>query len=142
MIVTVQFRGTSKTYEYNTRIDNLIIGGWYDILVDNYTTYNSFVKILGCRYGADKRYRTITKAKLIDAPRKPHPYHKIYVNSKKKVITVVWHDGSHTVVKCQDGDDFDIEKGIAMCFMKRVFDNRGCYNDAFKDTIEISEFKK
>ena len=139
MIVTVQFKGGLKTYDYNTRIDNLIVGGLYDILVDDRTTYDNPVKILGYRYGADKSCRTITRVKLVDAPRKPHPYYKIYVNNKKKVITVVWRDGSHTVVKCQDGDDFDIEKGIAMCFMKRVFDNRGCYNEAFKDTIEIGE---
>lgn len=139
MIVTVQFKGSLKAYDYNTRIDNLIIGGWYDILVDDRTTYDNPVKILGYCYGTDKSCRTITKVKLIDAPRKPHPYHKIYVNNKKKAITVVWRDGSHTVVKCQDGDDFDIEKGIAMCFMKWVFNNRGCYNEAFKDTIEIGE---
>jgi len=31
-----------------------------------------------------------------------------------------------------------LEKGIALCFMKKFFDNRGCYNNAFRD-YEISE---
>lgn len=37
--------------------------------------------------------------------------------------TVVWMDGSKTVVKCSEHDDFDPEKGIALCYMKKVFGN-------------------
>lgn len=45
----------------------------------------------------------------------------------KKVIfndpatIVYWEDGSKTVVKCQEGDTFDKEKGLAMCIAKRVY---------------------
>ena len=139
MIVTVQFKGSSRFYNYNTKVDNLIIDGWYDIVVDDITVYSNPVKILGFNPGTDKNYRTITRVKCITAPAKPHPYKQIYINNKKKVITVVWNDGTHTMIKCQDGDYFDIEKGVAMCFMKRAFNNRGCYNDAFKDVIEIGK---
>ena len=43
----------------------------------------------------------------------------------KKVIfnnpatIVFWSDGTKTVVKCQEGDTFDQEKGLALCFMKK-----------------------
>lgn len=36
---------------------------------------------------------------------------------------VFWNDGTKTVCKCSKGDTFDAEKGIAMCFMKKIFGN-------------------
>lgn len=40
---------------------------------------------------------------------------------------VFWKDGTKTVVKCGDKDDFDKEKGLAMAFMKKVLGNKGNY---------------
>lgn len=40
-----------------------------------------------------------------------------------------WSDGTKTVVKCQNGDIFDPEKGIAMAYMKKAFGGNGSYND-------------
>lgn len=40
---------------------------------------------------------------------------------------VFWKDGTKTVVKCEDKDDFDKEKGLAMAFMKKVLGNKGNY---------------
>ena len=33
---------------------------------------------------------------------------------------VFWKDGTKTVVKCQDGDEFDPEKGLAMAIAKKA----------------------
>ena len=33
---------------------------------------------------------------------------------------VMWSDGTKTVVKCGENDDFDPEKGVAMCCMKKL----------------------
>lgn len=140
MIISVRFKGTStKVYDYNTNIDNLIIGGWYNIIADNRTSYDNPVQILNYKQGNNKSLRTLTQATLIKAPSKPHPYKNIYINKKKGVVTVIWEDGTHTKVKCQDGDNFDSEKGIALCFMKKYFNNRGCYNDVFRNITEIGE---
>lgn len=35
---------------------------------------------------------------------------------------VFWVDGTKTVVKCRPDDSYDIEKAVAMCFMKKLFD--------------------
>lgn len=48
---------------------------------------------------------------------------------------VYWHDGTKTVVKCQDGDEFDPEKGLAMAFCKKFFGNRGNFNNVFKKYV-------
>lgn len=40
---------------------------------------------------------------------------------------VFWDDGTKTVVKCQDGDEFDPEKGLAMAIVKKAYGNKGSY---------------
>lgn len=56
----------------------------------------------------------------------------------KKVIynnpatIVLWKDGTKTVVKCQENDTYDPEKGLAMCFAKKALDNKGHYMETFK----------
>lgn len=45
---------------------------------------------------------------------------------------VYWADGTKTVVKCQEGDTYDKEKGLAMCFVKKLKSNKSYFNDVFK----------
>lgn len=45
---------------------------------------------------------------------------------------VYWLDGTKTVVKVQDGDTYDPEKGLAMAICKKALGNEGNYNDVFK----------
>lgn len=47
--------------------------------------------------------------------------------------TIVWfNDGSKTVVKCQKDEVFDKEKGLAMAIVKRLYGNKGSFNEVFK----------
>lgn len=48
---------------------------------------------------------------------------------------VLWKDGSKTVVKCQEGDVFNLEKGLAMCIIKKLSGNKGNFNDIFRKWI-------
>lgn len=138
-IVTIKFEGTSnKKYYYNTNLD-LMVGGIYEIVADSRTNYDNHRVMVTNIYPSrrDNMFRTITEAKLIQAPSKPDkPYKKIIVHPAKKTICVLWKDGTKTIMKPQPEDEFDLEKGIAMCFMKRWYDNRGCFNDVFKD-VEV-----
>lgn len=45
------------------------------------------------------------------------------------VTVVYWGDGVKTVVHCQDGDRYDPRTGLLLCCAKRLFGNRGRYND-------------
>lgn len=142
--IIVKFKGTEKRYIYKTRL-NLMVGAIYDITADNSKTYNNPVLIEEINEKAPKNYnyaypmREITNAVLIQAPRRPTANVKIIINEKKKTTVAIWGDGSKTVVKCQPGDEFDAEKGIAMCFVKRSFNNRGCYNDWMREVISANE---
>lgn len=40
---------------------------------------------------------------------------------------VLWKDKSKTVVKTQNGEHYDPEKGLAMCILKKVYGNKGRY---------------
>ncbi len=54
---------------------------------------------------------------------------------------VYWADGTKTVVKCQPGDIFDPEKGLAMAIAKRVYGDNGRYCELFKKWIPDSDEK-
>ncbi len=67
---------------------------------------------------------------------------KVIFNGPTTIVK--WKDGTKTVVKCQEGDCFDPEKGIAMCFTKKALGNKGNFNNVLKKhmpkvkTIEIN----
>ena len=78
-------------------------------------------------------YYAATTAKAVSVP------------SIKKVIfnypatIVLWSDGSKTVVKCQDGDIYDPEKGLAMAISKKALGNKGNYCNEFKKWLPEDE---
>ena len=48
---------------------------------------------------------------------------------------VFWTDGSKTIVKCQEGETFDPEKGLAMAISKKMFGNNYGYYEIFAKYI-------
>ena len=60
----------------------------------------------------------------------------------KKVIfndpatIVIWADGEKTVVKCQNGEPYDPEKGLAMAISKRALGNKHEYYNTFKHWLK------
>lgn len=55
---------------------------------------------------------------------------------------VKWADGTKTVVKVQKGEPYDEEKGLAMAFIKKIYDNKGNYNDIFRKWCPKKEVPK
>lgn len=54
---------------------------------------------------------------------------------------VFWTDNTKTVVKCQEGETFDPEKGITMAFFKKTHGNKGSYfNDIKKWADKYEEY--
>lgn len=66
-------------------------------------------------------------------------------NTIKKVIfhdpatIIYWEDGTKTVVKVQNGEKFDPEKGMAMAICKKTHGNDGSYYEAFKKFLPKEE---
>ena len=78
-----------------------------------------------------KRDGIVARATLIPKPANYLPEIK-NVKFNSPATIVFWADGTKTVVKCQDGDDYSKEVGLAMCIVKKVFGNTSKYNDIFK----------
>ena len=49
---------------------------------------------------------------------------------------VFWNDGTKTVVKCQNHEEFDHEKGLAVAFFKKMHGNKGHYFEEIKKWTE------
>lgn len=63
----------------------------------------------------------------------------------KPATIVFWNDGTKTVVKCQAGDTYDPEKGLAMAVCKKALgynDSQSNFNDIFKEWLPKVEEKK
>ena len=51
---------------------------------------------------------------------------------------VLWSDGTKTVVKCQDGDEYDRERGVLACIAKMAAGNTGRYNNLVKAALQFA----
>lgn len=57
----------------------------------------------------------------------PNPQVRLCMSDIKEVIfnepatIVIWKDGTKTVVKCKEGEEFIKESGLALCVMKKCF---------------------
>ena len=52
---------------------------------------------------------------------------------------VLWKDGTKTVVKCQEGDFYSEEMGLALCIAKKAMGNKGNFNNVFRKWIPEEE---
>lgn len=52
---------------------------------------------------------------------------------------ILWNDGTKTVVKVQDGDVFDPEKGLTMAIIKKLLGNQGNYYNELKKWLPKEE---
>lgn len=136
MIVSVRFNGVGKEYLYYTKV-GLTLGAMYEIVADERTKYDNPVKIVGVYrdgVGIDKgSLRTITSAKMVGNTARPNDgAEKFIFNEEEGVTVALWKDGTKTIIRCQEGDTFDKEKAIALCYMKKVLGNRGSFNETLK----------
>lgn len=67
----------------------------------------------------------------------PFEIEKVIVNYP--AVIILWRDKTKTVVKCQENDNWDIEKAIAMCFVKKALGNEGNYYNHIRDALKKCE---
>ena len=63
---------------------------------------------------------------------------QVYFN--EPVTVVLWADGTKTIVKCQEGDTYSKETGLAVAIAKKALGNKGNFNEVFKKWIP--EYRK
>lgn len=133
----VTFNKEGKIYTYKSKM-KLEVGEKYKISSE-YRTYENPVTIRSCTpYSSIPASQVveITKAERTYDKKIKSPISQVYFNEEKGTTAVKWYDGTTTKVSIQDGEPFDKEKGIALCFMKRKYNNRGAYFNIIKKGIE------
>lgn len=63
---------------------------------------------------------------------------KIIFNPPATVI--LWADGTKTVVKCGEHDEFDPEKGLVMAITKKLLGNKGNYYNVIKSLLKDAKY--
>ena len=62
---------------------------------------------------------------------------KVVFNAPATIV--FWGDDTKTVVKCQPDDTFSRETGLAMAITKKVYGNKGNYNNVFRKWVPKDE---
>ena len=96
---------------------------FYDIRNDAEVPRNTYRNILNSTYGISSLRIPEIKNVIFNDP----------------ATIVFWEDGTKTVVKCQDGDEFDPEKGLAMAIAKKAYGNKGSYCNKMKKWLPKEE---
>ena len=142
MLYHVRYNGIGKTYMFKSKLD-LKVGKTYDIVADSRTRYSSPVLIIAAEIDQPTaiEVRTITSAICVDngvAVNIPDDrIKKVYFNMTNGITTVIWYDDVKTMVKCGEDDEFDAEKALALCYMKRMLGNTGAFNKTLNKHITV-----
>ena len=102
-----------------------------------------FTKTNGLDIG--KMLGTITNTEIIVGSLEPQPPQITKVIFNYPATVVKWSDGTKTVVKCGELDEFDREKGLALAIAKKYYGNTGRYYDEMKKWLQdddIAQTKK
>lgn len=112
-----------ETYEQRlVKLNNMLSRG----VIDE-ETYKVMRSQLYARYGLGKT--NIERTMLFP------DINKVIFNPPATIV--LWGDGTKTVVKTQNGEKFDPEKGLAMAIAKKAYGNKGSYFDKIKKWSEI-----
>ena len=97
--------------------------GLYDIRNDDEVPRNIYRNILNSTYGIGSLCIPEIKNVIFNDP----------------ATIVLWEDGTKTVVKCQDGDEFDPETGLAMAIATKAYGNKSNYCNKLKQWLPKEE---
>ena len=88
---------------------------------------------INCSCSFDKIFDDLMKKLNGEFAMKPE-IKKVIFNNPATVI--LWTDGTKTVVKCQDDDTFDKEKGFALAYLKKLLGNDNTFNKVIKKWVQ------
>lgn len=83
--------------------------------------------------------KSYTLSNIIQGTLKNIPYSKPIIKNvifNEPATIVFWTDGTKTVVKCREGDEFDPEKGLAMAITKKALGNKYDYYNQIKHWLK------
>lgn len=75
---------------------------------------------------------TVTKESLLPVKNLKGNVDIVKVVYNDPATVVFWTDGTKTVVKCKENDEFSKENGLALCIAKKALGNKGNFNNVFR----------
>lgn len=75
---------------------------------------------------------TVTKESLLPVKNLKGNVDIVKVVYNDPATVVFWTDGTKTVVKCKEDDEFSKENGLALCIAKKALGNKGNFNNVFR----------
>ena len=117
----------------------------YDYIIDVAREYDKAMNELGTKE-IESELETELQRRMFNVMYEAYSNHVNYngliIPEIKNVIfnppatIVFWNDNTKTVVKCQNDEAFDPEKGITMAFFKKMHGNKGHYFEEIKKWTE------
>lgn len=83
-------------------------------------TLEEAAKKIGCRVVAESWFKSVNMPGI----------EKVIFSGPCTIV--LWDDNTKTIVRAQEGELFDPEKGLAMAVSKKALGNKGDYFDEFK----------
>ena len=70
----------------------------------------------------------------------PHTMRKKKAIYNPPATIVLWEDGTKTVVKCDERDEYDAKYGLALCYMKKALGNTSrALNDVLHEEAKADD---
>lgn len=111
----------AKKYDVPSLYPKMIFNSVYGLTAKEHMDYIKYSKFDVAMTGLLNERFSMTKVPSIK---------NVIFNNPATIV--FWSDGTKTIVKAQDGDIFDPEKGLAMAVSKKVFGNKGNYCEKLK----------
>ena len=109
---------------------------WIKLIYDSYdrvTLVNEWDEVVA-RYDILKQSRSM-KGETFSWTLHPKESIRTVIFNEPATI-VFWEDDTKTVVKCNQNEEYDPEKGLAMAIAKKYLGNQGNYYDVFRDNLK------
>ena len=114
---------TTEYGSYPLRLEQM------DHYLDGRCRITAWFNELCLRENRSNQYVGITTVYAIEEP----TIRKVIFNDPATIV--FWEDGTKTVVKCKEGDTYSKETGLALCITKKVYGNKGNYNNLFRKWV-------
>lgn len=93
------------------------------------TTFDDYLKAM--------RNLALRASISLEQPDHPLRIKKVIFNNPATIVW--WNDGTNTVVRCQKGDTYSAETGLAMAICKKAYGNGTEFNKVFTKWLPHDE---
>lgn len=109
---------------YSDTIESIsICGQSYDLAANGHTYTDSEIEEIKRKARKEGEGAALSKVKRVGIKR-------VIFNDPATIV--MWDDGTKTIVKANN-EPFDKEKGLAMAICKKVYGNKGNFNNIFRE---------